>query len=129
MARTYAKILTTIWPPWVGQGGYVRTRSGYDTTEYGHTQGRIFAGGSHSVQPVARRVEVNQLVGATEIAARLGVKRPQVVHEWRRRHDDFPAPVAQLATALVWYWPDVEGWARNTGRLPEAPVTRRTRKG
>lgn len=60
---------------------------------------------------------MDQLVGAAEIAERLGMKRPQVVHSWRNRHDDFPTPVAHLRTALVWYWPDVERWARTTGRL------------
>jgi predicted DNA-binding transcriptional regulator AlpA len=66
---------------------------------------------------VVRRVPVDQLVGAAEIAERLGVKRSTVVHDWRRRHADFPKPVAQLKTALVWAWPDVESWARRTGRL------------
>jgi predicted DNA-binding transcriptional regulator AlpA len=57
------------------------------------------------------------LVGAAEIAARIGVKRPQVVHDWRRRYPDFPPPVATLRQALVWNWPDVERWAKRTGRL------------
>ena len=48
---------------------------------------------------------------------RLGVKRPQVVHDWRRRHDGFPEPVATLKTAMIWYWPHVEAWARETGRI------------
>ena len=56
-------------------------------------------------------------MGAHEIAQRLGVARPQVVHEWRRRHDDFPEPVAKLKTALIWSWPEVERWAKETGRL------------
>jgi hypothetical protein len=60
---------------------------------------------------------VDQLVGAAEIAERLGVKRSNVVHDWRRRHRDFPEPVARLRQALVWAWPDVERWARRTGRL------------
>lgn len=70
-----------------------------------------------SVEEMGRRVDSEHLVGAAEIAARLGVKRPQVVHDWRRRHEDFPEPVAHLRQALVWYWPDVERWARATGRL------------
>lgn len=57
-----------------------------------------------------------QLVGAHEIADRLGVARPQVVHAWRRRHDDFPAPLAELRMGLVWWWPAIERWARLTGR-------------
>lgn len=62
-------------------------------------------------------MDVDQLVGAAEIAQRMGVARPQVVHDWRRRHADFPAPVATLRQAMVWHWPDVEAWARRTGRL------------
>jgi hypothetical protein len=61
---------------------------------------------------------VSNLVGAAEIAQRLGVARPNVVHDWHRRHADFPEPVAKLRQALVWSWPDVEKWARRTGRLP-----------
>ena len=59
---------------------------------------------------------MTDLVGATEIAQRLGVSAPQVIYSWRRRHDDFPAPVAELSIGLVWAWPDVEAWARRTGR-------------
>lgn len=64
-----------------------------------------------------RRVAVQDLVGAHEIAERLGVARPQVVHDWRRRHADFPQPIAQLKTALIWEWTEVEKWAVKTGRL------------
>lgn len=60
---------------------------------------------------------MEQLVGAAEIADRLGVKRPQVVHSWRTRYADFPAPVVKLRQALIWHWPDVAKWARKTGRL------------
>jgi hypothetical protein len=67
---------------------------------------------------VGRQVDVTQLVGTAEIAKRLGVKRPELVHDWRRRHADFPDPVARLAIGFVWAWPDVETWARRTGRLP-----------
>jgi hypothetical protein len=66
---------------------------------------------------MAREVPVDQLVGAAEIAARLGSKRTSFVHDLRRRHPDFPAPVAELSAGLVWAWPDVEAWARATGRL------------
>jgi hypothetical protein len=59
---------------------------------------------------------VDQLVGAAEIAARFGSKRTTMVHDWRRRHDEFPQPVAELKAGLVWYWPDVEKWAKATGR-------------
>lgn len=60
---------------------------------------------------------MNQLVGTAEIAERLGVTHPESIHNWRRRYDDFPEPVASLRIGLVWNWPDVERWARATGRL------------
>ena len=66
----------------------------------------------------ARRVDPADLVGAPEIAERLGLSRPQVVHNWRYRHDDFPQPVADLRQGMVWSWPDIEEWAIATGRLP-----------
>jgi len=66
---------------------------------------------------MARKVDSGQLVGAAEIAARLGLAQPQTVHDWRRRHADFPSPVAILTMGIVWNWPDVERWARETGRL------------
>ena len=66
---------------------------------------------------MGKKVDVDDLVGAHEIAHRLGVARPQVVHEWRRRHRDFPAPVAALKTALIWDWQEIERWAMNTNRI------------
>lgn len=41
----------------------------------------------------------------------------RVVHDWRRRHPDFPQPIARLALGYVWAWSDVAAWARSTGRL------------
>ncbi len=65
---------------------------------------------------MGRKVDVHDLVGAAEIADRLGVAAPQVVTNWARRHADFPQPVARLQRAHVWAWPDVVGWVRATGR-------------
>ena len=60
---------------------------------------------------------MEDLVGAAEIARRLGYKRSVYVHNLRSRYDDFPEPVADLSSGLVWVWSDVEKWARATGRL------------
>lgn len=70
-----------------------------------------------SVEVVGRRIDAENLVGATEIAERLGVARAQTVHVWATRYEDFPKPVAQLKQAFVWNWPDVAAWAKATGRL------------
>jgi hypothetical protein len=66
---------------------------------------------------MGRYVDTELLVGAAEIAKRLGVSRAQTVHNWRARDIDFPEPVATLEVALVFYWPDIENWALKTGRL------------
>ena len=60
---------------------------------------------------------MDQLVGAAEIAGRLDYASATYVHALRRRIPDFPEPVAELSAGLVWAWPDVEAWARSTGRL------------
>jgi hypothetical protein len=74
-------------------------------------------GGPRSFIWVGRRVDVEQLVGVTEIAQRLGLKTAGTVHDWRRRYPEFPEPVAKLAMGVVFVWPDVEAWARRKGRL------------
>lgn len=66
---------------------------------------------------MGRKVDVDDIVSASEIAARLGVNQRSVVHDWRRRHPDFPQPVARVKLGYLWAWPDIERWARRTGRL------------
>ena len=65
-----------------------------------------------------REIDPELLGGAPEIAESLGLARPQVVHNWRYRHADFPVPIAELRQGNVWYWPDIEEWLEMTGRLP-----------
>ena len=65
---------------------------------------------------MGRRIDADGLVGAAEIADRLGLAHAEGVHTWRRRHADFPEPVARLRQAMIWYWPDVEKWAHSNGR-------------
>lgn len=60
----------------------------------------------------AKPVDPSQLVGAAEIAERLGLSSFRIVHQWRRRHPDFPAPVVELKQAKVWLWPEVEAWVK-----------------
>lgn len=53
---------------------------------------------------------MDNLVGATEIAKKLGLGSPQRVRDWKGRYPDFPVPVAGLAMGDVWNWPEVEAW-------------------
>jgi hypothetical protein len=66
--------------------------------------------------------DVDQLVGAAEIADRLGLQSTSVIHDWRQRHSDFPQPVLTLRMGLLWHWPAIERWARKTGRLSGRPA-------
>lgn len=61
----------------------------------------------------------SDLVSVTEIAQRLG-RSVGAIHQARRRHSDFPEPLATLATGPVWEWSDVERWAaiRRPGGRP-----------
>ena len=69
-----------------------------------------------------RRVDPDLLVGAYDIAERLGLRHSQHIHYFLRHDESFPRPVATLGgpklKTQVWYWPDVERWARTNGRLP-----------
>jgi predicted DNA-binding transcriptional regulator AlpA len=55
-------------------------------------------------------------VGVVEVAARLGVTR-KAVDQWRRRALGFPEPRWTVGGRPAWSWPDVEEWARRTGRI------------
>jgi hypothetical protein len=60
------------------------------------------------------------LVGAHEIADRFSFSHAQSVHTIRKRHANFPAPLATLKTALIWDWRDVERWAKMTNRISQS---------
>jgi hypothetical protein len=62
-------------------------------------------------------VDVRNLVGAGQIAERLGLEHTQSVSVMRRRSRDFPDPVADVGASLVWDWAEVASWARRHGHL------------
>jgi len=61
------------------------------------------------------------LVGAHEIAERLGFRRVQIVYGWVHTEGaGFPSPVRRIGAGRgvsIWFWPDVEEWAR--ARYPD----------
>ena len=71
------------------------------------------------------KVSPSDLVGANEISERLGLAFPNIVHAWKRRHQNFPRPIATLSMGNIWNWKDVEDWAITTKRLKkdETPLT------
>jgi hypothetical protein len=55
-------------------------------------------------------------VGLVEIAARLD-RRRNTVDSWQQR-GLLPPPRWTVGGRPAWNWPDIEAWARATGRLP-----------
>lgn len=68
---------------------------------------------SFTVLGVGRRLDVEQLIGAAEIAQLAGANR-NIVHLWRHRYPDFPKPVRVLSQGALWYLPEVTAWLRDT---------------
>lgn len=54
-------------------------------------------------------------VGLSDIADRLGVARP-TVKAWKQR-GLLPEPKWRASGGPLWDWPQIERWARKTGRL------------
>lgn len=64
-------------------------------------------------------IRPEDIVGAAEIAELLSITSASTVHQWLRRHPDFPRPVRSLLSGMVWDWSEVRKWAIATGRLSE----------
>ena len=54
-------------------------------------------------------------VGIAEIAKRHGTT-PGTIRSWRHRHDDFPAPIADLAMGPLFDWNDVQRFLGTRGK-------------
>ena len=66
---------------------------------------------------MGKKIDLEYLVGAAEIAQRLNVKRPHLIHDWRRRYPEFPKPIVELTGILLWDWRDIATWAKATQRI------------
>ncbi|MDH3367598.1 MAG: hypothetical protein OEO17_07115 [Gemmatimonadota bacterium] len=63
---------------------------------------------------MGRLVDLDDLVSARIVVARLGWRRTQRLHRARQQRD-FPEPVKTLSRTLLWLWPDVRSWALGEG--------------
>jgi len=64
------------------------------------------------------------MVAAADIARMAGVGRA-AVSNWRRRFDDFPAPVAGTSSNPLFSLAEVEAWLRRQGKIAEIPLEER----
>ena len=80
---------------------------------------------------MGRKLDVDQLVDARHITARLGWPRPQLVHYVARTDASFPDPVWAASDGRgglrLWYRPDVERWADRTAKRRIPAPSNRTR--
>jgi len=68
---------------------------------------------------VSPRVRTEDLIDAKGIAHLLGLSHPNSVSTYQRRYPNMPRPVLDLGPGRprLWLRPEVETWARKTGRL------------
>lgn len=55
-------------------------------------------------------VDIDNIVGANEIAERLQRAHSSIVHQWRLRNIGFPEPCAVISAGMLWEWDKVEAW-------------------
>lgn len=65
---------------------------------------------------MGRMVDVDDLVTAGVIVARMGLTRIQRVHELMRVQSPMPGPVHVGPRILLWHWPEVSAWAAASER-------------
>lgn len=66
---------------------------------------------------MGRKVDIDDLLDAAQVADLLGLSSPNAVSVYHRRYDDFPAPVLAPTSGRcqLWYRPEVEAWGRSRG--------------
>lgn len=80
-------------------------------------------------KPNIREV-LDSVVTVAEIVQRLGYKSASTVGSYAKRYNDFPRPVRTYtvrgnAALHLYWWPDVQRWAINHGRLnPDGTIQR-----
>lgn len=56
-------------------------------------------------------IDPNDLLNATEVAAQLGLKHREAIATYRRRYPNFPPPIVDKGTCVLWAQSAVESWS------------------
>ena len=69
---------------------------------------------------MGKKVDPDDLIGAAEVQAILGLSHPSSVTTYLRRYPDFPRPVVDRSGSRVRLWQrqDIVGWHRDRGTRP-----------
>jgi hypothetical protein len=67
---------------------------------------------------MGRTVDLDDLLGAVDVADALGLSSPNAVATYRQRYESFPEPIwaSKGGRCQLWLRQDVEAWAKATGR-------------
>ena len=71
------------------------------------------------VSDVARLIDADDLIDAGTVAQLLGLSSRNAVSVYRSRYSDFPAPVVNRGTCVLWLRADLDAWAKSSGRAPK----------
>ena len=69
---------------------------------------------------MGEKVDPDELIGAAEVQAILGLSHPSSVTTYLRRYPDFPQPVVDLSGSRVRLWrrQDINRWHRDRRTRP-----------
>jgi predicted DNA-binding transcriptional regulator AlpA len=62
------------------------------------------------------KVEVGDLLNATEVAEVLGLSHRTAIATYRSRYPDFPTPVMTKGKCVLWLRADIRAWATARAR-------------
>ncbi len=67
---------------------------------------------------MGRKVDIDDLIDATEVAALLGLSGPRSVSVYQTRYPDMPRPALTRPSGrcLLWLRSEIATWARHSGR-------------
>lgn len=67
---------------------------------------------------MGRKIDLDDLLDAHDVAELLGLSSPRAVATYRARHDDFPEPAwsSRGGRCQGWLRQDVAAWAAERGR-------------
>lgn len=65
---------------------------------------------------MGRKVDVDQLVDAPQVAEMLGLSNPNGVSVYQRRYADFPAPAVSRGRCRLWLVGEISSWAADHPR-------------
>lgn len=70
---------------------------------------------------MGRKVDIDDLLDASQIAELIGLKHRNAVSEYQRRYDDMPRPIVvrNSQRTLLWHRTDIVTWWKQRQRVKQ----------